>query len=116
MRVVSSKTEHRHEDSERATKKSRNASPHDITLDLQKLTSDEATDELRLAALVETTLRAIYPCEVVKVEDGIFTVDVEAPLLQEARLVEEYNRAIESISGVKGVRVHLLSSNIWGLG
>jgi hypothetical protein len=85
-------------------------------MNLQKLSADGATDELRLAALVETTLRAIYPCEVVKVDGGIFTVDVEAPLLQEARLLEEYNKAVEKISGVKAVRVHLLSSNIWGLG
>jgi len=104
-----------HQDAERAAKKTRNASPHDIAMDLRKLTADQATDELRLAALVETTLRAIYPCEVVKVEDGIFTVDVEAPLLQEARLVEEYNAAVEKIPEVKAVRVHLLSSNIWGL-
>ncbi|MDQ7781420.1 MAG: hypothetical protein RDU20_00980 [Desulfomonilaceae bacterium] len=116
MRVVSSKSEPRREVPERKGEKSRNASPHDITMDLQKLTTDKATDELKLAALVETTLRAIYPCEVVRVEDGIFTVDVEAPLLQEARLVEEYNRAVGKMPGVKAVRVHLAPSNIWGLG
>ncbi len=116
MRVVSSNVEQVQEASEQTGKKTQNASPHDIAMDLRKLTADEATDELRLAALVETTLRAIYPCEVVKVEGGVFTVDVEAPLLQEPLLVEEYNRAVDKISGVNGVRVHLLSSNIWGLG
>ena len=97
-------------------KKNRNASPHDLVQDLQKVTGVDARDELKLAAQVESTLRAIYPCEVVKVEDGIFTVDVEAPLLWEDRLVEEYNAAAKQITGVKAVRVHLASSEIWGLG
>ncbi|MFH1113689.1 MAG: hypothetical protein V1792_07180 [Pseudomonadota bacterium] len=116
MRVVNSNFEQVRETAEHAATKAQNASPQDIAMDLRKVTAAEATDELRLAALVETTLRAIYPCEVVKVEDGIFTVDVEIPLIQEALLEEEYNRAAAKIPGVKGVRVHLASSAARGLG
>lgn len=66
-------------------------------------------DELRLAAKVETELRAIYPCEVVKCENGVFVVDVDAPLLWESRLCKEYNRAVRQIPGVKGIKVHIVS-------
>ena len=116
MRILKKRTEQPEPVSERPEKKLRNASPHDLLHDLQKVTGAAATDELTWAAQVESTLRAIYPCEVVKVEDGVFTVDVEAPLLQEARLVEGYNQAAKEIAGVKAVRVHILSSSIWGLG
>jgi hypothetical protein len=76
----------------------------------------EIENELRLAARVETELRPVYPCEVVKADDGVFTVDVEAPLLWEERLVEEYDAVAKEIPGVKGVRVHILPSSIHGQG
>ena len=40
---------------------------------------------------VETDLRSVYPCAVVKDEDCVYTIDVEASLLGEDRLVEQYN-------------------------
>jgi hypothetical protein len=116
MRILKQKTEQPEQVLEKHEKKTRNASPHDLVQDLNKVTGAVATDELTWAAQVESTLRSIYPCEVVKVEEGVFTVDVEAPLLQEARLVEVYNAAAKKIAGVKAVRVHILPSNIWGLG
>ncbi|MEJ2717607.1 MAG: hypothetical protein P8182_10775 [Deltaproteobacteria bacterium] len=76
----------------------------------------EIEDELRLAASVETELRAVFPCEVVQVDDGVFLVDVEAPLLWEDRLVEDYNAVAEKIPGVRGVRIHILPSSIHGQG
>jgi hypothetical protein len=76
----------------------------------------EIENELRLAARVETELRAVYPCEVVQVDDGVIIVDVEAPLLWEHRLVEDYNGVAEKIPGVKGVRVHILPSSMYGQG
>ena len=75
-----------------------------------------AEDELRLVASVETRLRAIYPCEVTRVRDGIFTVGTEAPLLWEARLVKEYNDAVKTMHGVKGISVHIAPSSLYGLG
>ncbi len=85
------------------------------TADERLLTEDEVND-LRLAAQVESKLRAIYPCEVVELHDGVVTVDVEAPLLQESRLVEEFTRAVKGISGIREVRVHILPDSIYGLG
>ncbi len=79
-------------------------------------TREETVDELRLAAHVETKLRSIYPCEVVKVENNVFTVDVEAPLLWEATLAEKYNSAVKNMPAVKGIRVHILPSGLHGLG
>ena len=76
----------------------------------------EIENELRLAARVETELRPVYPCEVVKADDGVFTVDVEAPLLWEAQLVENYNAVGRRIPGLNGIRVHILASGIHGLG
>ena len=73
-------------------------------------------NELRWAARVETELRAVFPCEVVQFDDGVFTVDVEAPLFWEDRLVEEYNAVAREIPGVKGIRVHILASSMYGQG
>jgi hypothetical protein len=116
MRIISAEKRESQSVSQETAKKTRNASPHHVVRDLEKMANDKPADELALAAQVETKLRAIYPCEVVRVEEGVFIVDVEAPLLHEDRLVEEYNAAAKEIPGVKGVRVHLLPSNIWGLG
>jgi hypothetical protein len=116
MRILKARTEQPEPESKRSEKKTRNASPHELVQDLQKVTGTDAPDQLTWAAQVETALRGIYPCEVVKVEDGVITVDVEAPLLQEARLVEVYNRTARQIEGVKAVRVHILPSSTWGLG
>ena len=90
--------------------------PEERRPDTDGLLSAQEVNELVWAAQVETELRAVYPCEVVMLHDGIVTVDVEAPLLQEARLVEEFNIAARKIYGVKEVRVHILPSNIYGLG
>lgn len=76
----------------------------------------ELANELNLAARVEAALREIYPCEVVNVEDSVATVDVEAPLLWEPRLVEEFNAIGASIPGLRGLRIHLLPAGIHGLG
>jgi PAS domain-containing protein len=78
--------------------------------------TDPHLSELRLAALAETEMRSIYPCEVVKVEDGVLTVDVDAPLLWEDGLVEQYNERARRIAGVKSVRVRILPSSVYGLG
>ncbi|MEJ2717007.1 MAG: hypothetical protein P8182_07685 [Deltaproteobacteria bacterium] len=90
--------------------------PQERQPDTDGLLSEQEVNELVFAAQVETELRSVYPCEVVMLHDGIVTVDVDAPLLQEARLVEEFNRAAEKISGVKEVRVHILPTSIYGLG
>ena len=102
--------------SDRSEKQARSSSPSDAVRDLQTLAAGESAAERTLAATVETKLNEIYPCRVAKAEDGVFTVDVEAPLIQEGRLVEEYNRAAKEIAGVEGVRVHILPSSIWGWG
>jgi hypothetical protein len=78
--------------------------------------TSELESELRLAARVEAELGAVYPCEIVKVEDKVFTVEVEAPLLWEAQLVEKYNAVSKRIPGLRGIRVHILSSGIYGIG
>ncbi|MEJ2717606.1 MAG: hypothetical protein P8182_10770 [Deltaproteobacteria bacterium] len=101
---------------EPSEKQARNASPSDAVRDLQTLAASEVAAEQTLAVTVETRLNEIYPCRVAKAEDGLFTVDVEAPLIQEGRLVEEYNRVAKEMAGVKGVRVHILPSSIWGWG
>lgn len=116
MRTQSAKKEQQKSASGRTEKKTRSTSPHDMVQGLQKMNDEHASDELRIAAEVETRLRHIYPCEVVKAEGGIFTVDVEAPLLQEAQLVKRFNEAVKEMDGVKEVRVHIMPSNIWGLG
>ena len=88
----------------------------DTEEDLDRLISGEEVNDLVMAAQVESKLRKVYPCEVVAYHDGEVTVDVEAPLLLEARLVEEYNREAKTIPGVKNVRVHIVPENIFGLG
>lgn len=116
MRITGAETKESRSVSQETPEKTRNAAPHDVLRELEKMAFSRPTNELSLAAEVETKLRAIYPCEVVRVDHGVVTVDVEAPLLQEAHLVELYNRAALEIPGVKGVRVHVLPDNIWGLG
>ena len=76
----------------------------------------ELENELRLAAQVEAELGAVYPCQIVKVEDKVFTIDVEAPLLWEMRLVEKYDAVSKRIPGLRGIRVHILPSGIHGMG
>ena len=81
------------------------------------LLPDRDANELILAARVEARLRKeVYPCDVVSFQDGFFTVDVEAPLLWEGTLVEKYNRAVEVMDGVKGIRVHIRPESMYGLG
>jgi hypothetical protein len=116
MRTNNAEKERVHEISERSEKKNRSTSPSDAVRDLQAFAAGDTAVYASLAAMVEAKLSEIYPCRVAKVEEGLFTVDVEAALLQEARLVEEYNLAAREISGVRGVRVHILPSSIWGLG
>jgi hypothetical protein len=116
MRIHNAEIERSQPVSERSEKKNRNASPSDAVRDLQTVAAGEAAGERTLAVTVETKLSEIYPCRVAKVEDGLCTVDVDAPLLQEARLVEVYNHAAKEIAGVEAVRVHILPSSIWGLG
>lgn len=88
---------------------------HQFAVSTLSETSEYAT-ELSLAAHVETELSVVYPCEVVKVEDRVFTVDVEAPLLWEAQLVEKYDAVSKRIPGLRGIRVHILASSIHGMG
>ncbi|MEJ2718016.1 MAG: hypothetical protein P8182_12910 [Deltaproteobacteria bacterium] len=76
----------------------------------------EPDHELRLAKHIETELRSVCPCRVVSVEDRVFTVDVDAPLLWEGRLVEECSAVAEKTRGVRGIRVHIRASGIHGLG
>ena len=116
MRTNNAEKERVHEVPERSEKKNRSASPSDAVRDLQAFAAGETAVDASLAAMVETKLSEIYPCRVAKAEEGIFTVDVEAALLQETRLVEEYNQAAKEIAGVQSVRVHILASSIWGLG
>jgi hypothetical protein len=78
--------------------------------------SPEVIKDLILAARVEAKLVKIYPCVSVTCEDGIITADVEAPLLWEDRLIEEFRKAGKSVSGVKDVRVHILPDGMRGLG
>jgi len=78
--------------------------------------SREALNDLILAAQVAVKLAAVYPCVSVTAEDGIVTADVEAPLLWENRLVEEFTKAANSVPGVKDIRVHILPDTICGLG
>ena len=64
------------------------------------LLPDRDARELILAARVEAILRSeVFPCDVVGCENGYFTVDVDAPLLWEATLVERYNDAVEGSYG-----------------
>ena len=96
--------------------------------DLPEIAEEEPTDmhgdtevpeyinELVLARRVETELRKVYPCEVTRIEEGVVTVDVEAPLLWEARLSEEFNRLAKNIVGVKAIRVHTVPGSIHGMG
>ncbi len=116
MRIVNSTRMKEQAAPERTESRTPGMSPHDLVNDLRNFGAGGAVDEAAVASRLRTTLCKIYPCEVAKVEDGVFTVDVEAALLQEDRLVEEYNAAAMGIAGVKALRVHLLSSNIWGLG
>jgi len=89
---------------------------HDIGSADERLLFEHEVNDLRLAAQIESKLRAVYPCEVVELHDGVVTVDVEAPLLQECRLVEEFSRVAKRISSIKEVRVHILPESIYGLG
>ncbi len=89
---------------------------NEISTPDERLLTENEVNDLRLAALVETKLREVYPCEVVGLHDGVVTVDVEAPLLQEQRLVEEFTRVAKGISGIKEVRVHILPNSMYGLG
>ena len=91
------------------------------TKDVENISPDMLPEgdvnQLVLASQVEAKLRRdVYPCDVVKYEDGFFTVDVEAPLLWEGNLVEKYNRAVEGMAGVNGIRVHIRPESIYGLG
>lgn len=81
-----------------------------------KLMSGDEVNDLVVAAQVETRLRSVYPCEVVAFDDGVVTVDVEAPLLHEERLVEEFNKEAGTIAGVTKVLVHIVPDSIFGLG
>ncbi|MFC1834232.1 hypothetical protein ACFL2Q_05800, partial [Thermodesulfobacteriota bacterium] len=67
-------------------------------------------------ARLESALRAVFPCEVVKAKKGVFTVDVEAPLLWESRLAEDFNRVGKELPGVTRVLVHIVASSMHGLG
>jgi hypothetical protein len=81
-----------------------------------KMLSGDEVNDLVVAAQVETRLRSVYPCEVVAFDNGVVTVDVEAPLVYEARLVEEFNKEAETIAGVTKVLVHIVPESIFGLG
>ncbi len=65
---------------------------------------------------VENALCEIYPCKVREVEKGVFVVEVDAPLIQEARLSEVFNRCAGRMPGVKEVRVCVQVECIWGAG
>ena len=77
---------------------------------------EETANELELAARLESALRTVFPCEVVKAKDGVFTVDVEAPILWESRLVKDFNKVGKELPGVKRVLVHIVSTSMYGLG
>ena len=77
--------------------------------------SPEVIKDLILAARVEAKLVAVYPCVSVICENGIVTADVDAPLLWEDLLVEEFRKVGRSVSGVKDVRVHILPEGMHGL-
>ena len=91
------------------------------TMDVDNISPDmlpeQGVNELILAAQVEAKLRRdVYPCDVMKFEDGFFTVDVEAPLLWEGNLIDKYNRAVEGMAGINGIRVHIRPECIYSLG
>jgi cytidylate kinase len=74
--------------------------------------SQKTLDDRLLAARVKVRLVSEIPGIRVTADDGAVNVDIEAPLIQEARITEEINAALNSMSGVKKLTVHVIPPGI----
>jgi cytidylate kinase len=71
--------------------------------------SQKTLDDRLLAAQVKVRLVSEIPGVLVTADDGVVSVEIEAPLLQESRIVDEVNGALSSMSGIKDLTVHVIS-------
>ena len=70
--------------------------------------SQQAMDDLSLAAEVKAALVSLKPNIEVSSQNGIVEVKTEALEVQELKLVQEMKRIVETIQGVKDIKIHVL--------
>jgi hypothetical protein len=70
--------------------------------------SQKALDDRLLAARVKVRLVSEIPGIRVTADNGAVNVDIEAPLIQEARITEEINEALSSMPGFTELTVHVI--------
>jgi cytidylate kinase len=76
---------------------------YQTTAESQKLIND-----LALAAEVKAALVDQFPGAATSAEDGVVTVKVDVPHIQEKQASEKVRELVEKVEGVKGVRVHIV--------
>ena len=60
--------------------------------------------------LIYARVKIILPSENVNIKGGVVNVSVEAPLIQEARIAEEITKKLDSVEGIKEIRVNVRPS------
>lgn len=74
--------------------------------------SQKTLDDRLLAAQVKVKLVSEIPGVRVTADDGAVNVDIEAPLVQEARIAEEIEEALGSVPGIKKLTVHVIPPGV----
>ena len=70
--------------------------------------SQKKIENLALAAEVNAALVDTYPTSETHAEDGVVSVKIEFPLIQEEQVTKEIKNIARKVDGVKEVRVHVL--------
>lgn len=74
--------------------------------------SQKTLDDRLLAAQVKVRLVSQISGVRVTADNGAVNVDIEAPLVQESRIVEEIEVALSPVSGIKDLTVHVISPGV----
>jgi hypothetical protein len=74
--------------------------------------SQRAIDGLALAARVKAALVDVRPDLQVTAEDGIVSVETEAPIIHEASLVREIQEISNNIAGVKETKINVIPTDV----
>ena len=74
--------------------------------------SQQALDDLVLAARVKGALVETYPTVKVSVHGGVAMIHVKASGMQEAQIIDDIHALTEKITGVREVKVHLVPTTL----
>jgi cytidylate kinase len=74
--------------------------------------SQQALDDLALAARVKGAIVETYPTVRVSVHGGVAMVHVKASGMQEAQIIDDIHARTEKITGVREVKVHLVPTTL----